>query len=238
MITNFKYFSYCVDNFFENPNLIREWALKQEFKKDEQGQWPGERTKFLHEINRNIFDNITQKILKVITDDENVKFDNCKMTFQKIKQFSNKENSFLNTGWIHQDDGEDLAGLIYLTPGANIDAGTSLFSVKEKYKFDFSATHLQTEKVNFYKNNDLTNYKESIEKNKSYFDEIVTFKNIYNRCIIYDSSQYHRANNFFVKDDDRLTLVFFFRGVKVKNSYKKIKEQFDNNIKNEISNSL
>ena len=35
-----------VDNFFDYPDLIRNWALSDELKymADENGTWPGERT--------------------------------------------------------------------------------------------------------------------------------------------------------------------------------------------------
>ena len=40
-----------IDNFLSNPNSIRNWALRQEFFPDPNGQWPGQRTKLLSEIN-------------------------------------------------------------------------------------------------------------------------------------------------------------------------------------------
>jgi hypothetical protein len=48
-----------LDNFFDDPNSIRSWALAQEFISDPLGNWPGKRTKplghlnpeFLHQVN-------------------------------------------------------------------------------------------------------------------------------------------------------------------------------------------
>ena len=44
-----------VDNFFETPTLVRNFALQQEFFKGDRGNWPGIRTKFLDELDINFF---------------------------------------------------------------------------------------------------------------------------------------------------------------------------------------
>ena len=41
----------CQDDFFDNPDEIREYALSLDYKSDENGHWPGVRTRPLHEIN-------------------------------------------------------------------------------------------------------------------------------------------------------------------------------------------
>ena len=43
-----------VDNFFETPTLVRNFALQQEFFKGDRGNWPGIRTKFLDELDINL----------------------------------------------------------------------------------------------------------------------------------------------------------------------------------------
>ena len=38
-----------VDDFLGNPNMFRDFALKQEFNKSKFGNFPGKRTRPLHE---------------------------------------------------------------------------------------------------------------------------------------------------------------------------------------------
>ena len=44
-------------------------------------------------------------------------------------------------------------------------------------------------------------------------------ENIYNRLILYEGSEYHRADHFFgdTIDNSRLTLVFFVKNIKANN---------------------
>ena len=52
-----------------------------------------------------------------------------------------------------------------------------------------------------------------IEKNYSDFDETIRFNNMYNRMICYNTFEWHSAMSTNAGDDDRLTLVFFIRGI-------------------------
>ena len=73
--------------------------------------------------------------------------------------------------------------------------------------------------------------------NNDKFYETVRFQNIYNRLIIYDAQEYHRANNFDVGDSDRLTLVFFIGGINSDTPLPKervVNEDFDATIESMI----
>ena len=57
-------------------------------------------------------------------------------------------------------------------------------------------------------------YKEVYEQRESYFIEKVRFQNIYNRMIVYDTNEFHRANSFYSGiSSPRLTLVFFIEEI-------------------------
>jgi hypothetical protein len=76
--------------------------------------------------------------------------------------------------------------------------------------------------------------KEYNENLKKYYEK-TRFNNVYNRLICYDAKEFHRANNFFSSSDDRLTLVFFVKGINYDNSpYNRIlnKENFDGYLEN------
>ena len=45
------------------------------------------------------------------------------------------------------------------------------------------------------------------------FDETIRFNNVYNRMICYNTFSWHGAMSTNARDDDRLTLVFFIKGI-------------------------
>ena len=51
----------CVDDFYKNPEQIRDFALSLEYSKPE-GIYPGERTKYLHEIDKKLFQQFCEKL--------------------------------------------------------------------------------------------------------------------------------------------------------------------------------
>ena len=52
-----------VDDFFEYPDEVREFALQQEYFLDVENRWPGKRTKPLHEINFSLFNSTVNKVI-------------------------------------------------------------------------------------------------------------------------------------------------------------------------------
>jgi hypothetical protein len=58
-------------------------------------------------------------------------------------------------------------------------------------------------------------YTKQYKKHESYFIEKTRFQNIYNRLIMFDPNEFHRANNYYVgsENDPRLTLVYFIGGL-------------------------
>ena len=58
---------------------------------------------------------------------------------------------------------------------------------------------------------------EKYKEQEELFTEKTRFANIYNRLIMYDTNEFHRANNYWNDDgkDPRLTLVFFIGGFNV-----------------------
>ena len=157
------------------------------------------------------------------------------------------KHSVKNMGWIHNDLNSQinwqLAGIIYLTPDADPDTGTSLYDLRED-KASTTETQIrivnsQPEKCAFYLDQkyDEVEYKETLEKHLESFTEKTIFQNIYNRLIMYDSNEFHRANNFHNDGENRLTLVFFVSDIEIaKTPLKRIREynDFDADIKDII----
>jgi len=213
-----NFFPVCVDNFFTDPDRIRNWGLSLPKQSSPQGAWPGKRSASLHDINEEIHVTIILKILSSYFDLKftDVSWDSASIMFQQTQPHKTQSNSIINEGWIHQDKEDELAGLIYLTPNADVRSGTSLFNLKKKCKDKFLHYTRQVEKHAFYKGENISEqeYLDALVQHNNCFYEKTRFNNIYNRMIMYDSNEYHRANSIHAGDEDRLTLVFFINGVK------------------------
>ena len=238
-----NFYPSCVDNFFDNPDLIREFALSLEMKPSEDGSWPGLRSKSLHEIDNEFHVNIFLKILSVYYDLKyaDISWETGKAFFQSIPKYKGSDS--INKGWIHMDNGDELAGLVYLTPDANPDSGTSLFKLKDEFKDTYVPFARAPDKHTFYTNRKITDedYLKSLEKWNNQFQETVRFQNLYNRLITYDANELHKANGFD-SEKNRLTLVVFMRGVKNDNTkrspLKRVQDKFnfDSQLKKQINN--
>jgi len=236
-----KFNSICVDDFFSEPDLIRNFGLSIKKTPDIKGKWPGLRTSNLYEINYTFHNQFLLKVFSAYFDLRytNVKWKDSLVHFQQVKKFGSDEKDVKNCGWIHRDSDTDLAGLVYLTKNANLNSGTSLFELKNNsiYPQD-DGMFFQTAKENLYKNNiTADDYEKKWQSWNDLYYEKTTFKNVYNRLIAYDGQELHRANNFFNEKEDRLTLVFFVKGIttSVFPLDRVYEKNFDNCLKEQIS---
>ena len=229
-----KFWPVTLDNFFENPDEIRELGLRMiesDKTKDVDGQWPGYRSEELWKTDEGLTQRITEKILSCYfnLDFEQVFWNYCTMQFHLISSVDKDKNNTKNKGWIHRDGKDprwiprmsdnvkhlELTGLIYLTPDIERDTGTSLFvAKKDKTLEDWNKTTDITKKVHLGKQDSEEEIKEKWEKHRSCFIEKVRFENIYNRLIMYDSREWHAANSYYTSKDNRLTLTFFIGGIR------------------------
>ena len=235
-----KFYTICIDNFFNNPDKIRNWALSLPMTASENGDWPGVRTKPLHEINKDFLNIFLLKVFSAYFDlsTQSIKWEYSDVVFQKIKKFSKNKNDKKNIGWIHQDNNNDFAGLVYLTPEINLNSGTSLYNLKKNA--DLLSANMQNLKESLFKNKKVSKktYDKLILNNVNNFYEKINFSNIYNRLIAYDTQEYHRANNYFSSTEDRLTLVFFVKNITVDSyPYDRVKNNnaFDNFLEETIT---
>jgi len=195
-----------LDNFFDNPDAVRELALQQEFKPSEYGLWPGKRTKQLHEISHSLHDTVCNRLFSLFY---NFKTEGIRW---KVEGSFQKVDKSYNTGWVHADtDQSILSGIIYLTPNADIKSGTSIYRQKPSDPFA-RIKHVDAKAANY--KNEISNT--DIEKyrleNNAQFEETIKVGNVYNRLLAFDSHMLHAAQDFFgdeSEDNERLTLVLF-----------------------------
>jgi hypothetical protein len=204
-----KYFpTLCVDNFFDNPNQVRAFALKQEYTTTSD-TYAGSRSAELADLNYDLFDTFCHRLVSLFNDPREVHSLKLSARFQKIPRVSDKHPE-LNQGWVH-DDGENIfAGLVYLNPTPNLDSGTSLFKLKEgEHPSDDELSEIKRGLYGKTLEDELKAV-QAITKHNNKFIETARFSNLYNRLVCYDASVFHKANSYD-NDEDRLTLVFFLQ---------------------------
>lgn len=165
---------------------------------------PGARTKDLSVINKPLFENVSNKIISLFHNSEYER-----MRWAIATNFQSVSEDY-GRGVIHTDGNAVFAAVLYLSPDAPLDSGTSLF--RKNKQFDQAAYEKAL------KDNDKRFAQGEIVMDTSYhamFDEIVRINNVYNTLILYEGRHYHAANNFFGKTlkDSRLAQVFFVSSI-------------------------
>jgi hypothetical protein len=183
------------DDFYQNPDEVREYALSQEFSV--RGNYPGQRTSpVFYDGLKNSIQYIIQQAGGKITQFE--EFD-----YNTAFQYTTIEDK----SWIHADQTTKWAGVCYLTPTAPITAGTALYKHKETGLYK-AAT-----------NPDGSYNKELMDKiyeedcnDVSKWEMVDIVGNKYNRLVLYRGDLFHSSLDYFgtSKYDGRLFQTFFF----------------------------
>jgi len=185
---NYKKNFVVVDNFYENPDYVREFALQQNMVPHPESH-KGCRTddRFFAPNMKEVFEDI---LGRKITNWYNQ--DYCNGVFQYCT---------LNDPLVYHCDNQDWAGAIYLTPDAPYDSGTSFFASKYKGFRDATDPNFNFQKVF---NGDFLD--------RARFDKVDEIGNVYNRLVIWNSRLIHAATSYFGSnpENSRLFHLFFF----------------------------
>jgi len=102
--------------------------------------------------------------------------------------------------WVHHDNPNTLAAVVYLTPDPPPHSGTAMYKHKK--------TNYDRINANY------KNLRESMEEylSPSTWSIVEENENVYNRCVIWDAQKFHSAVGAFGDsiENCRLTQVFFF----------------------------
>lgn len=198
-----------IDNFYENPDAIRKFALKQKYtfcheRPDYDYVYPGSRTKDLFDLDVKLHEQICKKLVSIFHNSEH---DYMRWAISTSFQSVTKE---YGEGVLHTDTNTVFAAVLYLTPNAPLDSGTTLY--KRGKTFD-AAKYDKALKDNDAKFR--TGEKVMSTDYHSMFDEIVRVNNVYNTLILYEGDMYHSANKFFGDslETSRLSQVFFINRI-------------------------
>jgi len=199
-----------VDNFYNNPDNIVEFAVSQKFEKTQKGGFQGRRTEALHTLDKSMFDYFCAKLFSVFYDKQ------PNMEWKVVTNFDliEQKTKDVNTGWIHQDDNKHLlAGVIYLNKNWHDSVGTNIY---EKVK-DVDENLTQTKIDYFLDNCDLDKYMRDKKTYNSSFIKTNGVEPVYNRMMCYDASYFHAIGDISNLKTDRLVQVFFVEILKVDN---------------------
>jgi hypothetical protein len=194
-----------INNFYDNPDEIRRFAVAQKytFRHEESNLdyvYPGCRTQDLHTLDSSLQAKVLKKLISVFHIPEHDRMQwAISSSFQSVSEIYKQ-------GVIHTDNNTIFAGVLYLTPNAPLNSGTSLYRTndtftQEKYK---RASDQNDERFKAGEMIMDTGF-------HSMFDEVVRINNVYNTLILFEGDIFHAANNFFgtTLEDSRLAQVFF-----------------------------
>lgn len=177
---------FVVDDFYTNPDEVRQFALTQVEYEGSSPFYKGKRS-----TSQYIVDGLQQSFEHIMN--------------MKLKPLSTHgmcgrfQILTAEDPIVYHSDSQKWAGVIYLTPNAPHDSGTLL---------------LKSRTTNARNPNDI-GYSESFQNgfyDKTQFDIVDCIGNVYNRLVIFDAQMIHAATNYFGNRDDnsRLTHLFFF----------------------------
>ena len=181
------------DNFYQNPDDVREFALSQEFSVS--GNYPGNRTEsFLNDELKYYINSIVSPHAGDIT------------YWGGEYTGAFQITTSADRTWIHADQTTGWAGVCYLTPNAPHTGGTGLFRHKE------TGLHAAPRLENGEYDIDLLNKIGEDSQDMTKWEMTNFIGNVYNRLIIYRGDIFHTSLDYFGKDlhDGRLFQTFFF----------------------------
>lgn len=172
-----------IDDFYNNALEVRKFALSQEF--NITGNWPGNRSQsFLTSDTKVAIEKLLFSHAGKVTDwhDQDGLTGSFQLTYSS------------NRSWIHTDDCNTWAGVLYLTPDPPLSGGTGLFRYKD------NKACINTELTDSYDSQDMTKW-ELVDR----------IGNKFNRLILYRSNLFHSSLDYFgnSKETARLFQLFF-----------------------------
>lgn len=174
-----------LDDFYQDPDRIRELALHSTF--DVAGNYPGRRTRAYND--GGVKEAFSAALGLEVDSDlwESISYNGA---FQSVKANAHT--------WVHVDSFNHYAAMVFLTPDPPLGVGVAFYKHKE------TGVHCWP--------NSLETEANSIDGTIADWECISKVENKYNRCVIFDSQQYHAAEGYMGNslETSRLFHTFFF----------------------------
>jgi hypothetical protein len=176
---------FVVDDFYEDPMAVRNFALSQYFYDDAGYLGMRTRKQFFFEGVKEKFEEILgQKIVEWENQGMNGRFQTC----------------VAGTPLVYHCDDQKWAAMVYLTPDAPFEGGTSFYAHKKT-------------KVRHNSQDGIMNcFNQKTFVDKTPYELVDTVGNVFNRLVIFDGGLIHAASEYFGWDipSSRLFHMYFF----------------------------
>lgn len=209
-----------IDEFLDDPQYVLDVYRSLKFNEDPLKRYPGKRTENLAECAPYVHHMVCKKLFSLWykKDMHDRAFTYAVHSFFQ-ESFVYHENPLhiANSGWQHTDGREYIgAGVIYLTPNAYADSGTSFYELKKIDPLLFEEKYKQydTVKLEWYRNSgkiSLEEYVKVKQESEELYEKTLEVKNKFNRLVCF-GSQFHKENGFYGNGSNpRVTLLFFIQ---------------------------
>ena len=188
--TNYSPGVWIVDNFLKDPDAVREFALAQEYQVNEDGEqgYIGRRTakQFLWPGLREEFERIMGRKIK---------------RWEEHGMNGRFQTAQAGDPLVYHCDLQRWAGMLYLTPNAPYQCGTSTWArrgtdIRDRFHPEIRSCF----------------HPESRNFDRTIFEPVDVYGNVYNRLVIFNASYLHSASEYFGfnQHNSRLWQMFFF----------------------------
>jgi tetratricopeptide (TPR) repeat protein len=180
---------WVVDNFYTDPDAIRKFALDQEYHQGGIGRgYIGRRT-----FKQFLFPGLKEEFEKIM---------NRKITKWEEHGMNGRfQYSMEGEPLVYHCDDQAWAGMLYLTPDAPPETGTSTYAKKgTDIRHKTHPEIMQCFRAG------------SQNLDRTLFEPVDVLGNVYNRLVIFNAGYIHSANEYFgfTKENCRLWQMFFF----------------------------
>lgn len=187
LINDYDKMIWVADNFYKNPDEVRDYALTREFEEGGLGRgYIGRRTpkQYLFPGLKEAFEEIMgKKITRWEEYGMNGRFQSC----------------WAGEPLVYHCDSQKYAGMLYLTPDAPFETGTAMYA------------HRAT-RVRHNSHPDIMKCFHGNNLDRTHYQAVDVVGNVYNRLVIFDAGMLHAATEYFgyTLENSRLWQMFFF----------------------------
>lgn len=186
-----------VENFYDNPDLVREHAMSQVFNiNSEHHKGARTDTKTVFDGTKEFFESILHK--RITHWDDHI--------YNGVFQYCVAEDPL-----VYHTDHQAYAAVVFLTPDAPPECGTSFYKSRHNGLMR-APTQEDCERTGKSMDELLQEMFAGNYYDKTRWDKVDMIGNVYNRMVIWDARKVHAASDYFGDriDNSRLFHMFFF----------------------------
>lgn len=191
---------FVVDDFYDDPYAVREFALQQMYFPGEGAVGSRTRKQFIFDGVKERFEEIMGLEILQHTDDG--------MGWEDGGINGRFQTCTAGTPLVYHCDAQHWAGMVYLTPDAPPQCGTSFFRHKEtKIRHNYE--------INWESGDGNRVFNQHTFLDGTPYELVDKIGNVFNRLVIFDGGLIHSASEYFGRDipSSRLFHMFFFNTV-------------------------